>query len=118
MSQHKVWNITLNSPWYEYVRDGYKKYEGRCDWKQVKEYVVGDLINVSHHTDSTREQYQIQIVKIHKYKNFEEGLRNLNLNQVLPGVQTVEEGIEIYKKYYKLSTQNEHGICMIEILKI
>jgi ASC-1-like (ASCH) protein len=45
----KQWNITLNSPWFEYVKNGNKIYEGRCNWKQASQYRIGDFLRIEHH---------------------------------------------------------------------
>jgi ASC-1-like (ASCH) protein len=109
------WNITLNSPWFEHVKNGSKIYEGRCNWKQASQYKVGDFLNVKHHTDSSKQEYIVKIVNIYKFDTFKTALSELTLSEVLPGIQTIEEGVNIYLRYYKLTTQLENGILMLEL---
>lgn len=114
MSQSQ-WNITLNSPWFEHIKNGNKIYEGRCNWKQAAQYKIGDILNINHHTNPLEPGYTVKIINIHKFATFQTALSKLGLSKVLPGIQTIEEGIEIYLQYYKLTTQIENGILMIEV---
>jgi ASC-1-like (ASCH) protein len=107
--------ITLNDPWFDYVKQGIKKYEGRCYWKSVLKYQINDLLKISHHTDLSKKPYIVKIKHIVLYPTFEEALKTLPLEEVLPGVSTIEEGIHIYLKFVSLDTQLTYGVCMIEV---
>jgi len=113
-----VWKMTLNSPWYELVRDGIKTYEGRCNWKTTKEYKIGDTLEISHHVDKTHPTYCVKIIDILHFKDFEEALQTLGLENTLPTIKTIDDGISIYHQYHKQSTQDTHGVCMIHVLKL
>ena len=112
------WNITLNSPWFEYIKNGEKKYEGRCNWKQAAQYNVGDLLLIKHHTDVLEQEYTVRIINILKFDTFESALYELGLPNVLPGIKTIKDGIDVYLKYYKLETQIENGVLMIAVIGI
>jgi ASC-1-like (ASCH) protein len=109
------WHIQLNNPWFDHVLNGEKIYEGRCFWKQVLNYKIGDILKISHYTDHNRVPYYAKIVEIIKFETFEAALKNVQLDLVLPNVKSIQEGIEIYKKYYKLMTQIENGVCLLKL---
>ena len=108
--------MTLNSPWYEYVRNSSKIYEGR---RFSPKYNVGDTITFSHHIDKTRPTFNKCIVGIYRFETFEDALNCSQthgcLNEVLPGVNTVHEGVEIYKRYVSLPTQYRDGVMLIKL---
>ena len=106
----------MNSPWFEYVKTKTKIYEGRCNWKQAAQYKIGDFLCIKHHTNLLESEFTVKIIDILKFDTFEIALRQLGLSQVLPNVETIEQGVEIYLKYYKLSTQLENGILMIKMV--
>jgi ASC-1-like (ASCH) protein len=110
-----VWPITLNDPWFDAMKQGTKKYEGRCNWKQAAQYQVGDMLAVSHHTDKARPSFRLAIQAIHKFDTFEQALTVLPLQDVLPGVATVQEGVEIYKRDVSLATQQAQGVLLLEM---
>ncbi len=107
--------ITLNSPWFEYVKNGTKKYEGRCNWKNATTYKIGDLLEISHHIDKTISPFRVKIVDIIKFNTFEEALKKLDIKDILPGVDSINEGIKIYEKFVSKITQNKYGVLLIKI---
>ena len=110
-----IHNITLNSPWFEYVRDGKKIYEGRRKTDKTKEYKIGDILIINHHTDILQEPYKVIIQDILSFPTFKDALTNLPIENILPNIKTIDEGVEIYKKYVSLNTQIQDGIFMIKI---
>ncbi len=59
--------MTLNNPWFDYVKNGVKKYEGRM-WKDIYEEIKE--IEFYHHTDSSRESFSKKVINIKKYNTF------------------------------------------------
>jgi ASC-1-like (ASCH) protein len=104
--------ISVNSPWFEYLKAGTKTFEGR---RYSVRYTVGDKLLVRHHTDTTQEPFVLTITSVNKFPSFEDALRVLPLCRVLPGVETVEDGIEVYKKFVSLKTQATDGIVMLGV---
>lgn len=108
--------MSLNDPWFSFVKDGTKKYEGRVKRQNIMNLKPGDVIEFKHHTNHQKTQpFQRRVVKLLPFSTFEEALTTLPLAEVLPGVKTVQEGIDIYLKFVSLSTQKEHGIVMIQL---
>lgn len=111
--------ITVNSPWYEYIDNGSKIYEGRRYSDKVKHYQLGDTLIIKHHTDPLKPAIYRMIRDIHKYETFEQALTDFNnkgcLQQILPNIETIKEGCDIYKKYVSIETQLREGVCLIEL---
>ena len=111
-------SIKLNSPWFEYVRDGIKLYEGRRNFGQSASFMIGDIILVSHYINLIETSFLVQIEHISKYATFEESLNILPLEHVLPGVESIEVGVEIYKKFVSIETQLKDGILMLKLKRV
>jgi ASC-1-like (ASCH) protein len=86
-------------PWYGYIASGKKKIEGRLfdgDWKtlqpddNIKWYIIRDGFTYTHVS---------KIKEIKRYKTFKEMLEVEGLENVLPGVKTIEEGVSIYYSF-------------------
>lgn len=116
-AQQTIHTSSLNSPWFELVKQNKKIYEGRCNWKKVKTYQVGDIIEFHHHTEEKEVPIQKEIVNVLAFPSFEIALKTLSLEEVLPGVKTIEEGINIYYQYVSKETQQANGIVMIQLSK-
>jgi len=112
--------LHLNSPWFELVKEGKKIYEGRRYTIKVHDIcIIGNIITIKHFTDSTQEPYQVIIEGFKHFPTFEDALKELNINEVLPIDNiTIDEGILIYQKYVSLKTQIEDGIVMIKVFVI
>lgn len=112
-----VHECTLNSPWYEYVKSGEKIYEGRRQTDKTKNIKLGDILKISHHIDKNLETFTKTVEHVFVFKTFEEGLIYFNstnqLKRVLPNIETVHEGVEIYKKYVSYPTQLKDGVVFI-----
>lgn len=111
------YHISLSDPWFELIRIGKKKYEGRRYYYDVPKYKVGDIIKVHRVIAKLRtdDSYFVRVINIHKFNTFEEAMTHLPLNHILPGVESLEDGINIYKKFVSIETQHRDGVCMIEL---
>ncbi len=112
-----IWQLTLNEPWFEYVRSGKKRFEGRRWNHQVCKFQVGDTIIFRKHQDT--DSFRKEIQHIHHFITFETGLEYFQqlglLPQVLPNVETVEAGTKIYYQFVSLETQLQDTVCFIEL---
>lgn len=109
--------ISLNSPWFEFVRDGKKIYEGRRKTGKIMSIEKGQVLHVRHYTNPELfPPFQVIVEDILEYKTFKDALETLPITEVLPleGI-TVEMGIEIYKQYVSLPTQKQDGIVMLKL---
>jgi ASC-1-like (ASCH) protein len=108
--------MKLSEPWYQYVQDGVKIYEGRRYTDKVAGLKPGDIIEFQHATEADKPGVKVIVEEVLRFSTFEEALNTLPVSQVLPipGL-TVEEGVKIYLKYVSLPTQIKDGVCMIRI---
>ena len=106
--------MKLNDPWFEYVRTGRKIYEGRRWWAPTQALRPNDWI-VFERITYPEQKCQKQIQEILWFPTFEAALQVLPLADVLPGVQSIEEGVAIYSQFVSLATQLRDGICMIRL---
>lgn len=107
--------MKLSERWFEAVRDGRKKFEGRRDWSYAKTLVPGDVIKFSHYTNPEIPSFEKRVRSIRRFPTFRDALETLSIGDVLPGVSSVEDGVEIYLKYVSIETQLRDGVIMIEL---
>ena len=108
--------FSLNDPWFELVKEGKKIYEGRRKTEKVMGLVKGQVIEFRHHVDSDRGVIRRVVEDIIEFPSFHDALIALPIEQVLPLEDiTVEKGVEIYKRYVSLETQQKDGVVMIKL---
>lgn len=114
-----LYDLTLVSPWFEATRDGVKRFEGRLRRKQVPFIRAGDLLRMSHAEDKKQPAFFLRVLELHQFESFEAGLRSsVGLSRALPGVSSVQEGIEIYARFYPPDLQQRHGCVFIEVERL
>ena len=112
MAEH---HMSISSPWAEFILSGEKIFEGRRVTDKTLAIKVDDYIVFSHKTNLSFPPFRKRVVGIRNYPSFEVALKDLGLDRTLPGVKTIQEGIDIYAEYVSLKTQQKEGIFMFEL---
>jgi ASC-1-like (ASCH) protein len=108
--------IYLNSPWFELTMTGNKIYEGRRKTPIIDSIKIGDIVEIKHYVHRDLESYFVKIIDKLYFQTFEEALTKLNIHEILPIENiNINKGIEIYKQYVSIQTQEADGICMLKI---
>ena len=110
--------MTLNSPWFELMKSGQKRYEGRRRTSKTSSISPGDTIVMTHHTNNTLDPYTVYVEEVIAFPTFQHALEMLPLSEVLPvdGI-TVDKGVAIYHQYVSQATQEKDGIVMIKVTR-
>ncbi len=95
-----AFNIHCDDPWFSYIRQGLKPVEGRKATHSYKKITTGDFINFSNGTES----FKALVTEIRQYESLEAYLEDVTLAKALPGVNTLQEGLDIY---YQWSTEEK-----------
>ena len=80
---------------YDRIADKSKKIEVRYLSGYINQIKIGDIINFTLQQQWT----QCKVKDIRKYRTYQELLTTEGLNQVVPGVKTVEEALRIYATF-------------------
>jgi ASC-1-like (ASCH) protein len=100
--------INIEDEWFRYIISYDKIYEGRIYDEKKRAYCVDDLLDIN-------EIYKVKIKKIYVFDSFDEGLYSLDINNVLPGVKSIDDGVKIYYDMPKYREKEiEYGVCFIE----
>ena len=111
MKQH---NMKLSEPWYSLIKNNTKTIEGRIYDDKRKLLHIGDILVFTDTEGKKPIQKKIKDLKI--FKNFDIALREAKLKNILPGIKTYKEGIQLYHsiKGYKEGAK-KHGVVLIYI---
>ena len=118
----KIHQLKLNQIWFDYIKQGKKIYEGRLYNDKSKTYKIGDQIEFLRRksNDIPREIPYETIIKtitnIFYFSSFEDALKNLPLQQVLPNIDTIQEGCNIYYQWHTKEQEQKYGIVMIQLM--
>ena len=73
----------------------------------------GDILNITNNELGFERKYEIKITSIHKYNTFSEYLEKEKVENCLPGIDTIEEGVKVYYKYYSKIDEEKYKIVAI-----
>jgi ASC-1-like (ASCH) protein len=102
----------LQSPYFEYVRDGIKIYETRVYDDKRKQINLNDYWVFSHNLDNS-QKIKTKIIGIKIYSTFGEAIVDSGVEKLLPNVSDVSDAIRIYESFdngnYKLDAE-KYGV--------
>ncbi|XP_026443742.1 uncharacterized protein LOC113343847 isoform X3 [Papaver somniferum] len=102
------YEIDVQEPFFTQLRVGRKTIEGRC--------AVGDYNRIGPGSLLLFNRCLILGVQdVRRHPSFAELLKTESLEKVLPGVDTIEEGVQIYRNFYteeKEKSNGVHAICV------
>ncbi|KAM7278166.1 hypothetical protein ACFE04_005300 [Oxalis oulophora] len=90
--------------------DGSKLVEGRCATGDYKRIRSGSLILFN-------KCMVFEVQEVHKYASFSEMLETESLAKVLPGIKTIEEGVQVYRQFYSEEKERSNGVVAICVAK-
>jgi|TARA_B110000305_G_C19244591_1_gene541658 ASC-1-like (ASCH) protein len=105
----------IDEPWFSLIKVGLKTVEGRLNKGDFMSLNKGDILNITNNELGFERKYQIKITSVHKYNTFSEYLEKEKLEKCLPGIDTIEQGVSIYYKYYKKDDEDKYKIIAIRL---
>ncbi|RYR42564.1 hypothetical protein Ahy_A08g039028 isoform C [Arachis hypogaea] len=102
--------IHVQEPFFSQLKDGLKTVEGRCAGGKYSRIGLGNLILVN-------KSVVFEVQEIRWYPTFADMLETENLGKVLPGVDSVEKGVEIYRRFYTEEKEKSNGVLAIGVSK-
>ncbi len=110
-----VYNKSVSEPWFSLIKTGLKTVEGRLNKGDFAQMKKGDEIVFSNDSFGYNRYCKVRIVNTKRYRTFHEYLSTEGLNKCLPGVDTINEGENIYHKYYSPEDAQRFGILAITV---
>ncbi len=108
--------INVSEPWFSLMKNKKKRIEGRLNKGIFSTLEKGDIIKFVNNANN--DSFKAKIKKIIKYNTFEDYLSQEGLKRTLPNIKTIEEGCNVYYKYYTREQEREYKILAIYIKKI
>jgi ASC-1-like (ASCH) protein len=105
-----VYEKNLSEPWFSLIKMKNKSVEGRLNKGDFANMKVGDCIVFTNDELGFERKFTVEIKKISYYDNFQEYLENETLEKCLPGIDTMDDGLNIYYKYYSKNDEIKYKI--------
>ncbi|MDV3103805.1 ASCH domain-containing protein [Thermococcus waiotapuensis] len=103
-----TWRMGLQEEYLRAIAEGRKKIEGRLYDEKRQGIKPGDTIIFE-------DKLMCVVKDVRVYSSFREMLESEGIENVLPGVKDVEEGVKIYRKFYSEEKEKKYGVVAIEV---
>lgn len=122
--EQKKLSQPLNEPWFGHIRDGAKVVEGRLNKSWVRDLKPGVLIEFTKVNpdpdDSTKQTITVEVTDVlheldGKKLTFEKLFDHAGLENVLPGIETYNDGLAVYRQWYSADKEKECGVIGIYV---
>lgn len=101
--------LNVDIQWFNLINNGKKIVEGRLNKGKFLNINKHDLIIFTSENDNFKYQTDKRVVfNIRHYNSFNEYLTQEGLLRTLPGIESIEDGINIYRSFY--TEENEKKI--------
>jgi ASC-1-like (ASCH) protein len=87
--------IACAEPWFSLICQGLKRIDGRCGEK-YEPVKTGDILQL----ECKSKTAWFRVVRVAKYASFVDMLGSEPMDALLPGIQSKEEALKVYKKFY------------------
>ena len=107
-------NLSLQLQYFHAIKIGLKIVEGRPNSLKFKDIAPGDKISFT--CVSTHEIIYCTVIAVTGYSNFYEMLDQQGLQNMLPGVNDIQQGVAVYENFpgYREKVK-KYGAIAIEI---
>ncbi|KAL4567689.1 hypothetical protein LXL04_023281 [Taraxacum kok-saghyz] len=102
--------LHVQEPFFTQIKDGKKTIEGRCASGDYNRIESGSLILLN-------KCLMLQVHDVHYYGSFYDMLATEDLTKVLPGVESIKEGVQIYRRFYSEEKERSNGVLAIFLTK-
>ena len=97
-------------PWFSLIYVKIKTVEGRLNKGDFANMNIGDCIVFTNNEFGYERICKIVIKNICYYDNFQKYLENETLEKCLPTIDTIENGLNVYHKYYDKKDEFQYKI--------
>ena len=100
----------ISEPWFSLIKLKIKIVEGRLNKDYFTTLQKGDIITFVNYEFGFKRKLNVKVVDISHYNTFRSYLQTQGLDFCLPGIDTIEEGLNIYYKYYNINDEKIYKI--------
>ncbi|RYH04948.1 ASCH domain-containing protein [archaeon] len=103
--------VHTSHPWYGYIRTGLKTIEGRLNRGEFARIKPGDWLEFFNDED----HFVKVVIACDIYVSFEEYLTDKGLTDTLPGITSLQDGINVYYQYYTVEDERNFGVLALTL---
>lgn len=98
--------------WMQAIESGKKIVEGRLNnegWHFPRNHIL------KMKCSGCKGMIKVRVLSTKVYNSFRQMLKEEGLENVLPGVSTIDEGVRVYREFYSKEREKKRGVIAIRI---
>jgi len=103
-------------PYFTFLKNGQKTIEGRIKKGWYRFVKPGDHVIV--YNEEETNSVEVIVKRVCSYSSIREMLGQEPFKKILPDVETINQGIDVYRQFYTDEQQRESGVVAIEVERI
>ena len=108
------YNEYISEPWFTLIKLGNKKCERRINKDNFRKMEIGDIIKFTNNDFGNDRSCMVEIRFRRFYNTFKDLLLHETLGNCLPGVDSIDEGLNIY--YIQNYIENKNIVSPLQIV--
>jgi ASC-1-like (ASCH) protein len=102
-------------PYFTFVKQGKKTIEGRIRKGYYRLIKPGDHIIIFNEEET--DNLEVLVKRVAPYESIWEMLKAEPLKKIVPDAKSIDDGVQIYRRFYTEEQEKEFGVVAIEIKK-
>ncbi|KAL1191177.1 hypothetical protein V5N11_014241 [Cardamine amara subsp. amara] len=103
--------LHVQEPLFSLMKDGIKTVQARCFEAEYDRLLRrGSMVMIN-------KCLMFEVLEVHQFSSFYELLKAESPEKVFPGIKTVEEGIQMFRKLYDVDQEKINGVVAIHLTK-
>ncbi|CAI5998792.1 unnamed protein product [Closterium sp. NIES-64] len=108
LGERRTHQLHVQAEYLKQLAEGVKKVEGRCNLPPYSSIIAGDCITFNN-------TLTLAVQSVQAYPTFTQMLTSEGLSAVLPGAETLEEGLAVYHKFYSEEKEHRAGVLALRV---
>jgi ASC-1-like (ASCH) protein len=109
----KTYRSHRTEPYFTFIKNGQKTIEGRVRKGKYRLIKSGDMITVYNKEET--DSVNVRVKRVSMYPSIKDLLESEGVERVLPDVDNIKQGIEIYRRFYTPEQESIFGMVAIEV---
>lgn len=107
----------LSEPWFTLIQLKKKTVEGRLCKDDFAAMKPGDFITFTNNDFGFERKIKVKVTRTTIYNTFRDYLEAENIEKCLPGIKDIDQGIQVYSKYFPniRELENLHLVIAIRV---
>ena len=106
-------SLHVSEPWLAYIKSGVKTVEGRqMNFNKFLKFMRAKKVRFYNEND----EVWVRVVAVHWYNDLYHYLDQEGWENVVPGLNSLDEAIDTYHKFYSDESIHDHGgMCGLKV---